>query len=38
VAEQLADRIVSLPMHPALTDADIDYVLDQITHPRNDGR
>lgn len=30
-AERLADRIVSLPMHPRITENEIDYVCSQIT-------
>jgi dTDP-4-amino-4,6-dideoxygalactose transaminase len=30
VTEELVERIVSLPMHPRITDEEIDYVCDQI--------
>ncbi|HET6875925.1 MAG TPA: DegT/DnrJ/EryC1/StrS family aminotransferase [Jatrophihabitans sp.] len=30
VAERLADQLLSLPMHPQLADADVDYVCDRI--------
>jgi perosamine synthetase len=38
VTERIADRLLSLPMHPHLTDNDVDYVCAQISALRHDGR
>ena len=30
VTEKVADEIISLPIHPHMTDADVEYVCDTI--------
>ena len=32
-AEEIADRVITLPLHPKLTDADVDLVSDALLEP-----
>jgi dTDP-4-amino-4,6-dideoxygalactose transaminase len=34
VAEKLCDQVVSLPVHPALTEEDLDYIIEKLRNFR----